>query len=143
MSTTAVEQSAAFGLRTLPVFFELQQEGFGRFQKLTKLNLVALKEMLDEGQAVFSPSQSGQLPLACAVGLAQQFFERSRSYAEDVRQIDSEFMASVTKAGEDLRNQYNEIWTQVAVNLGRTTLVDDAGNSQTRGRQSHAGQRKA
>jgi hypothetical protein len=143
MSTTSVEQSAVLGLRTLPVFFELQQEGFERFQKLTQLNLVALEAMLDEGQAVLSSLQSGLPPLAGAVGLSQQFFERSRSYAEDVRQIDSQFMAAVTQAGENLRNQCNEIWTQVAVNLGRTTPVDDAGNRQTRGEQSRAGQGKA
>jgi hypothetical protein len=120
MNTTAVEQSADFGLRTLPVFFRLQNEGFERLQKLTHLNLAALKAMLDEGQAVLSSLPSGLPPSTGAVGLSQQFFERALAYAEQVRQIDSQFMAAVTQAGEDLQSQYHAICKQLAANLGQT-----------------------
>lgn len=127
MNTTTVEQSAAFGLRTLPVFFHLQNEGFERLQKLTLLNLAALKATLNEGQAAFSSSPSALPPSSGAADLSQQFFERILSYAEHVRQIDSEFMAAVAQAGEDLHNQYNAIWTQIAANLGQTApLGSDA-----------------
>src|SRR5260370_25360193 len=105
MNTTAVEQSADFGLRTLPVFFGLQNEGFERLQKLTHLNLAALKATLDEGQAILSSSPSGLPPSTGAVGLSQQFFERTLAYAEQVRQIDAQFMAAVTQAARGLPNQ--------------------------------------
>ncbi|TXC85500.1 phasin family protein [Paraburkholderia azotifigens] len=121
MNTTAVEQSADFGLRTLPVFFGLQNEGFERLQKLTHLNLAALKAMLDEGKAVLLSLPSGLPSSTGAVGLSQQFFERALAYAEHVRQIDSQFMAAVTQAGEDLQNRYNAIGKQLAANLGQTT----------------------
>jgi len=62
MNTAAVEQSAEIGLPTLPVFFNLQNEGFERFQKLTHLNLAALKAMLDGGKAVLSSLPSGPPP---------------------------------------------------------------------------------
>lgn len=77
MNTTAVEQSADFGLRTLPAIFCLQNEGFERLQKLTRLNFAALKVMLDGGQAVLSLLPSGLPPATGAVGLPQQFFERA------------------------------------------------------------------
>jgi hypothetical protein len=121
MNTTTVEQSAEFGLRTLPVYFGLQNEAFAHFRKLAHLSLAAWKAMLDEGQAVLSSSPSGLMPPAGAVGLSRQRFEHILSYAEHVRQIDSQFIAAVTQAGEELRNQYNAILTQIAANLGQTT----------------------
>jgi hypothetical protein len=120
MNTTTVEQSADFGLRTLPVFFGLQNEGFERLQKLTQLNLAALKAMLDEGKAVLSSSPSGLPPFTGALGLSQQFFAHALAYADHVRQIDSQFIAAVTQAGEDLQNQYNAICKQLAANFGQT-----------------------
>ncbi|MFP3607255.1 phasin family protein, partial [Paraburkholderia sp. SIMBA_053] len=101
----AVEQSADFGLRTLPGIFGLQNEAFERLQKLTHLNLAALKAMLEEGQAALSPQQSGLPPAFGAVALSQRFVEHTLSYSTHVREIDSQFMAAVTRAGEDLRNQ--------------------------------------
>jgi hypothetical protein len=122
MNTTAVEQSADFGLGTLPAIFGLQNEAFERLQKLTHLNLAALKAMLEEGQAtLLSSSQSGLPSVAGAVGLSQRFTAHTLSYSAHVREIDSQFMAAVTRAGEDLRNQYNAIWTQIAANLGQPT----------------------
>lgn len=50
----------------------------------------------------------------------QQFFERALVYAEQVQQVDSQFLAAVTQAGEDLHNQYNVICKQLAANLGQT-----------------------
>ena len=119
MNTTAVEQSADFGLRTLPGIFGLQNEAFERLQKLTHLNLAALKAMLEEGQAALSPQQSGLPPAFGAVALSQRFVEHTLSYSTHVREIDSQFMAAVTRAGEDLRNQYNTLWPQVAANFGQ------------------------
>lgn len=119
MNTTAIEQSTDFGLHTLPVFFGFQNEGFERLQKLTHLNLEALKAMLDDGKAVLSSLPSGLPPSTGAVDLSHQFFERSLAYAEQVRQIDSQFMAAMTRAGEDLQSQYNVICKQLAANLGQ------------------------
>src|SRR5260370_15435481 len=120
MNTTAVEQSADFGLRTLPAFFGLQNEGFERLQKLTRLNLAALKATLDEGQAVLSSLPSGLSSSTGAVGLSQQFFERTLAYAEQVRQIDSQFMAAVTQAGADLPIQYDATLKQLAAHPWQT-----------------------
>jgi hypothetical protein len=113
--------TAAFGLRTLPVFFQLQNDGFERLQKLIHLNLAALKATLNEGQAAFSSSPSALSSFSGAADPSQQVFERTLSYVEQVHQIDSEFMAAATQAGEDLHNQCNAIWTQIAANLGQTT----------------------
>ena len=63
-TTTAVEQSANFGLRTLPGLFGLQNEAFERLQKLTHLNLAAFETMMEEGQSALSPQQSGLPPVA-------------------------------------------------------------------------------
>ncbi len=120
MNTTTVEQSADFGRRTLPAIFRFQNEGFERLRKLTELNLAAIKGMLDGGQSPLSSLPSGLPSSTGAVGLPQQFFEPALAYAEQVQQIDSQFLAAVTRAGEDLHNQYNVICKQLAANLGQT-----------------------
>jgi hypothetical protein len=48
MNSTAVVQSADFGLRTFPLFFRLQNAAFDRLQKVTHLNLAALKAAQDD-----------------------------------------------------------------------------------------------
>jgi phasin family protein len=120
MNTTAVEQFADFGLRTFPVFFGLQNEAFERLQKLARLNLAALKASLDEAQSALSSSQSGLMPLSELAALSQPFFERALSYAQHVQEIDLQFRAAVTRAGEALHDQYNAIWTQFSANLEQT-----------------------
>lgn len=120
MNTSAVEQSADFGRRTLPAIFRLQNEGFERLLKLTELNLAAIKGMLDGGQSPFHRCHLDYQSCTGAVGLPQQFFEPALAYAEQVQQIDSQFLAAVTRAGEDLHNQYNVICKQLAANLGQT-----------------------
>lgn len=121
MNTTAVEQSTDFGLRTLPGIFGLQNEAFERLQKLTHLNLAALKAMLEEGQAALSPQQSGLPSVLGAVSLSQRFVEHTLSYSTHAREIDSQFMAAVARAGEDLRSECNALWTQVAANFGQSS----------------------
>lgn len=119
MNTTAIEQIAGFGKRTLPGIFGLQNEAFERLQKLTQLNLAAMKAVLEEGQSALSPQQAGQPAATRAVGLSQRFVEHSLSYSKHVREIDSQFMAAMTRAGEDLGAQYNALWTQAAANFGQ------------------------
>ena len=130
-TTTAVEQSANFGLRTLPGLFGLQNEAFERLQKLTHLNLAAFKTMMEEGQSALSPQQSGLPPVAGAVGLSQQFTEHAVSYSTHVREIDSQFMTAIARAGEDLRNQYTAMWIKAATSFGQKTAPfrSDAGST--------------
>lgn len=121
MDTTAVEKPAEYGLRTLPTICGLQNEAFERMQKLTHLNVAALKAMLEEGQAtLLSSSKSALPPVYGAVALSQHFAEHALSYCAHVREIDAQFMAAVTRAGEVLRNQYSVIWTGIAANLPHT-----------------------
>ena len=121
VNTTAVEQSAEFGLRSLPTIFGLQNETFERMQKLTHLNVAALKAMLEEGHATLLSSSKSALPPAYgAVALSQRFAEHALSYSARVCEIDAQFMAAVTRAGEVLRNQYSAIRTRIAANLPHT-----------------------
>ncbi|CAB3680982.1 hypothetical protein LMG24076_02430 [Trinickia soli] len=119
MNTTVFEQSAEFGLRTLPAFFGLQSAGFERFQKLTELNLAAFKAMLAEGQAAFSALPSGLPASVGAVDQSQQFIEHAQSYGEQVRQIESRYMEAVTQAGENVHRQCNAIRDQWSANFGQ------------------------
>ena len=126
-TTTAVEQSANFGLRTLPGLFGLQNEAFERLQKLTHLNLAAFETMMEEGQSALSPQQSGLPPVAGAVGLSQRFTEHAVSYSTHVREIDSQFMTAIARAGEDLRNQYTAMWIKAATSFGQKTAPFSVG----------------
>lgn len=120
MNTTAVEQPADFVLHILSTIFSVQNEAFERMQKLTHLNVAALKAVLAEGQAtLLSSSKSALPPVSDAVASSQRFAERALSYSVHVREINSQFMAAVTRAGEDLSNQYSAIWTGAATNLSQ------------------------
>lgn len=122
MNTSAIEQSAAFGLNVLPAIFGLQQEAFARLQKLTELNLAASKALLEEGQSTLSSLSTvpSGIP-SSAGGMPQQFFARAQAYADQVRQIDSQFMAAATRAGTDLHQQCNAAFKQLGmINLEQT-----------------------
>lgn len=68
---------------------------------------------------LLSSSKSGLPPRRCG-RLAQRFAEHTLPYSAHVCEIDSSFMAARTGTGEELRNQYNAMWTENAANLRQT-----------------------
>ncbi|MDG0026188.1 phasin family protein [Trinickia sp. Y13] len=123
MNTTTIEQSAAFGLNVLPALFSLQNEAFERLRKLTQLNLAVSRSMLGAGQAALT-SSSRSSAATDVIGMPRQFAEDAQTYAEQVRQIDSQFMAAATRVGHDLHNQCNAISEQWAASFGQSAPFD-------------------
>jgi hypothetical protein len=117
---SVVEQSTAFGQRTFPVFVNLQLEGFEWLQKLTQLNLAAMKTSLDEVQGALSSGEFASAPFAAGAGLPRQIIERSMAYAHHVQDIDTKFQGAVIEAGQTFVEQYKTTWSKLATSMEQT-----------------------
>ncbi|CAG4886188.1 phasin family protein [Paraburkholderia saeva] len=117
---TVVEQSTAFGQRTFPVLVSLQLEAFEWLQKLTQLNLAAMKTSLDEVQGALSSGEFASAPFAAGAGLPRQIIERSMAYAHHVQDIDAKFQGAVIEAGQNVVEQYRTTWSKLATSMEHT-----------------------
>jgi hypothetical protein len=126
MNVTTVKQSADFGQHTFPILFGLQLEALKRVQKLTELNLAALKATVDDGQGALSSWQFGPTAIAAVADLSKQFAKRAVSYAQQVEEIEGKFQTALIQAHEGLQSHYLAIWTQLAANLGQTASFGSA-----------------
>ncbi|MFM0701465.1 phasin family protein [Paraburkholderia sediminicola] len=121
MHSPAIEHSAAFGQRTLNIFTALQLEGLACLQKLGELNLAALKATVTESKNALSAGQLNVAPFAGAPELQQQLVQRTVSYAQHVKEIDTQFTAALNKEGESLREEFGASVAQLGSGFGQTT----------------------
>lgn len=119
MQNPAIESSAAFGQRTLAIFSDLQMNGLACLQKLGELNLAAFKATVSEGQTAMSTGQLNGTAFAGAADVQQQFVQRSLSYAQHVKEIDTQFNTALTKAGEALREEFSNSFAQFGAGFGQ------------------------
>jgi hypothetical protein len=118
LNTSVAEQSAEFGQRSFSVIFGLQSAAFERLQKLTQLNLAAVKATLNEAQDSLSSGQPTSTAFTASAGLSQQFVDRGAAYAQHVQEIEAKFQGAVIQAGHSLYEQGNAMWAQVAGSFG-------------------------
>jgi hypothetical protein len=118
MNNRAIERTTDFGLHSFPALVDFQRDVLESLQKLTELNLAALKATVNEAQSAVSSWQFSLTPFAGAALSQQQFVERALSYAHHVEDIDRQFQAALIKAGEALRDQYADAWTRFNSNMG-------------------------
>lgn len=123
MNSPAIEHSAAFGQRTFNIFTALQLDGLACLQKLGELNLAAMKATVTEGSHALSAGQFNVAPLAGASDLQQQLVQRTLSYAQHVKEIDAQFTAALTKAGEALREEFGASVAQFGSGFGQTASL--------------------
>jgi hypothetical protein len=102
----------------MSVIFGLQLEAFECFEKLTHLNVAAVKATLDEARGALSSGQFTSAPLAASSGLPQQLIERGVAYTQHVQEIEGKFQGAVIQAGQALYEQCNSMWTQLSGSLG-------------------------
>jgi hypothetical protein len=121
MHSPAIEHSAAFGQRTFNIFTDLQLDGLACLQKLGELNLAALKASVTESKSALSAGQFNVAPFAGVSDLQQQLVQRTLSYAQHVKEIDAQFTAALTKAGESLREEFGANVAQLGSGFGQTT----------------------
>jgi hypothetical protein len=121
MHSPAIEHSAAFGQRAFNIFTDLQLEGLACLQKFGELNLAALKATVTESKSALSAGQFNVTPFAGASDLQQQLVQRTLSYAQHVKEIDAQFTAALTKAGESLREEFGANVAQLGSGFGQTT----------------------
>ncbi|HZZ03735.1 phasin family protein [Paraburkholderia sp.] len=121
MQSPAIEHSAAFGQRTFNIFTALQLDGLACLQKLGELNLAAMKATVTESRNALSGGLSTAAPFAGASDAQQQLVQRTLSYAQHVKEIDAQFIAALTKAGESLREEFGASVAQFGSGFGQTT----------------------
>ncbi|ANB71749.1 hypothetical protein [Paraburkholderia phytofirmans] len=120
MHSPAIEHSAAFGQRTLNIFTTLQLDGLACLQKLGELNLAALKATVTESKNALAAGQFNTAPFAGVADVQQQLVQRTLSYAQHVKEIDAQFTAALTKAGESLREEFGASVAQFGSGFGQT-----------------------
>jgi hypothetical protein len=121
MQSPAIEHNAAFGQRTFNIFTDLQMDGLACLQKLGELNFAALKASFTESKSALSGGQLNTAPFAGVSELQQQMVQRTLSYAQHVKEIDSQFTAALNKAGEALREEFGASAAQFGSGFGQTT----------------------
>jgi hypothetical protein len=112
MNTPTTAATTDFG-QTFTVLASLQADAIECMQKLGRLNLAAWQASVSEVPGMTSTGQLDSSTFAAGfAGVQQQMIERTQSYTQHVKEIEAQFQASLSKAGEALRDQFSAGFAQ-------------------------------